>query len=275
MTDRAGPDRWDSDRRGHSDLVAVITGASRGLGAGIAEAWALRGLRLGLCARTRPDPPARVVVPAEDDSARVETASVDVTEDGAVEEFARVVVERFGRIDLWVNNAGVLDPIGPLVDVGPRALREHFDVNVMGVAAGSAAFARHVRARPGTGVLVNMSSGAATKPYEGWGPYCGSKAAVEIMTEVIAREERVHGLWAYALSPGVVDTDMQALIRSTPPDRFPQVDRFLRLHADRSFNAPAWVGAYILDRLAADVGPDAPVGEVDPSAVRLRVPDEP
>jgi NAD(P)-dependent dehydrogenase (short-subunit alcohol dehydrogenase family) len=205
----------------------------------------------------------------------VETASVDVTEDGAVEEFARVVVERFGRIDLWVNNAGVLDPIGPLVDVGPRALREHFDVNVMGVAAGSVAFARHVRSRPGTGVLVNMSSGAATKPYEGWGPYCGSKAAVEIMTEVIAREERAHGLRAYALAPGVVDTDMQALIRSTPPDRFPQVDRFLRLHADRSFTTPAWVGAYILDRLAADVGPDAPDPGSDPSAVRLRVPDEP
>ena len=86
----------------------------------------------------------------------------------------------------------------------------------LGVLHGSAAFARHVRSRPGTGSLVNMSSGAATTPYRGWAAYCASKAAVEMLTEVVGLEEADTGLLAYAGRPGVVDTDMQALIRATP-----------------------------------------------------------
>src|ERR1700736_957456 len=154
-------------------LVAVITGASRGLGAGMAQAFADHGIRLGLCARNRPGPPA---------GSEAWTASVDVTDAKAVESFARSTVEQFGSIDLWVNNAGVLAPIGPLADADPDAVHRHIDINVLGVIHGSASFARHVRSRPGPGVLVNISSGAATTPYEGWGPYCGSKAAVEMIT---------------------------------------------------------------------------------------------
>lgn len=141
-------------------LVAVVTGASRGLGAGMASAWADRGVRVALCARTRPDPP---------EGADSLTASVDVTDAGSVDGFAGHVVERFGPIDLWVNNAGILDPVGPLADADPGALHRNVDVNVLGVLNGSAAFARHVRARPGRGVLVNISSGGASRPYRGLG----------------------------------------------------------------------------------------------------------
>ncbi len=171
MTDRSAP--ADSPLRWrNAGLVAVITGASRGLGAGIAGAWSTRGVDLGLCARTRPEPPPTSSPSGGPHGSRVVTASVDVTDADAVEEFARTVIARFGRIDLWVNNAGVLAPVGPLADAEPSALRAHVDVNLLGVAAGSASFARHVRSRAGQGVLVNLSSGAATRPYEGWGPYC-------------------------------------------------------------------------------------------------------
>ncbi len=146
----------------HTALVAVITGASRGLGAGMATVFAGAGVRLGLCARTRPEPP---------EGADALTASVDVTDAQALDAFSLAVVERFGRIDLWVNNAGVLVPIGPLAVADPDALRRHLDINILGVMHGSATFARHVRDRPGRGVLVNISSGAATTPYEGWAAY--------------------------------------------------------------------------------------------------------
>ena len=248
----------------HAGRVAVITGASRGLGAGLAETFARDGMLLGLCARTRP---------ASHDGQTALTASVDVTDADAVDAFARAVVERFGRVDLWVNNAGVLAPIGPLADADPVALRRHLDVNVLGVVHGTAAFVRHLRGRPGEGVLVNISSGAATTPYEGWAAYCASKAAVDMITEVVALEERSIGLRAYALAPGVVDTDMQALIRATPEESFPAVRRFRRLHYEGAFNSADWVALFILERCLGEAGVVRPGHETD--TVRLRVPDQP
>jgi benzil reductase ((S)-benzoin forming) len=254
------------DGDGHPGMVAVITGASRGLGAGMAEALAGTGVRLGLCARNRPPTPV---------GSEAFTASVDVTDAGAVDRFAAEVVERFGRVDLWVNNAGLLAPIGPLADADPEALRHNIEVNILGVVHGSATFARHLRSRAGGGVLINVSSGAATRPYVGWAAYGGAKAAVEMITEVVAREERTSGLRAYALSPGLIDTDMQALIRSTPDEDFPAVARFRQVHDDGAFNSPAWVTRFILDELvggaAVSAGPESPGTEM---TVRLRVPDE-
>ena len=253
-----------SDRR-PADLVAVITGASRGLGAGMAEAMAAEGVRLGLCARTRPDAPG---------GTESLTGSVDVTDADAVERFAAEVVARFGRIDVWVNNAGLLAPIGRLADADPVGLRRNVEVNVLGVLHGSATFARHVRSRPGGGVLVNLSSGAATRPYEGWAAYGGAKAAVDMITEVVAREERSADLAAYALSPGLVDTDMQAQIRSTPAEDFPAVDRFLQASREGAFNSPARVAGYVLERLVAAGGADGAVASgQDHLVVRRRVPD--
>ncbi len=246
-----------------SELVAVVTGASRGLGAGLAETFAGRGVRLGLCARTPP--------PRPPGAADAVTGSVDVTDADALDRFALTTVERFGHIDLWVNNAGVLEPIGPLVDADLETAHHNIDVNVLGAVYGSAIFARHVRARPGRGVLVNMVSGAAARPYEGWAAYCASKAAVAMLTEVVAREERSHGLRAFALAPGVVDTAMQALIRSSGPDDFPEGDRFRRLAAEGRLHHPSQVARFILDRLVDGSGTS---GDRDDLPVQVRVPDE-
>lgn len=246
----------------HSGRVAVVTGASRGLGAGLATAFAAEGVKLGLCARTLPRSPER---------AESLCMVVDVSDPSRVDAFCAAVVERFGRIDLWINNAGVLAPIGSVVDDDPGSLRAHLETNVLGVMYGSTAFARHVRQRRGTGVLVNITSGAATTPYEGWAPYCASKAAVDMFTEVIAIEERRHGLAAYALAPGHVDTDMQALIRATPVEVFPSVGRFQDVHDENRFNPPAHVARYILDHLLA--GPSGAPESDGVDGVRRRVPD--
>ena len=240
---------------GHAGRVAVVTGASRGLGAGMASRFAAAGLRLGLAARTAPEPPA---------GAEALSASVDVTDAGAVDRFAAAVVERFGSIDLWVNNAGVLTPIAPLREADPAELATNVEVNVLGVMYGSAAFARHVRGRTGGGVLVNISSGAATTPYEGWAAYCAAKAAVDQLTRVVAAEEADAGLRAHAVAPGVVDTDMQALIRASTEERFPAVERFRAMARDAAFNSPAWVADQVLRLL-----------DGDPGTVVLRIPDEP
>jgi benzil reductase ((S)-benzoin forming) len=240
--------------------VAVITGASQGLGAGLARSFSAAGLTLGLCARRRPDDPRGG---ASGD--RALRAAVDVTDHARLSDFADSVVERFGRIDLWVNNAGVLAPIGPLAEADPDEVARNIAVNVVGLANGSALFAHHVRTRPGGGVLINISSGAATTPYIGWGPYGASKSAVDQLTRVIALEEAAHGLSAYAVSPGIVDTAMQAMIRDTDAASFPEVERFRQFARDGSFNSTAWVGRQLLE---------IAFGPARPDRVVLRIPDE-
>ncbi len=217
--------------------TAVITGASRGLGAALAEEFLLRGMRLGLCSRSRP-------VFADEES--VVAARVDVRDEKAVADFVRQVEARLGKIDLWINNAGVLDPIGPLRDLELRAFREHIDVNLSGVFIGTRAYVRHLRARDGEGVLINISSGAAWHGYAGWSAYCAGKAGVDRLTECVQLEERDHGLRAYAVAPGVIDTAMQERIRSCSPDLFPEVERFLEMKREGNFNSPAFVARELL-----------------------------
>jgi NAD(P)-dependent dehydrogenase (short-subunit alcohol dehydrogenase family) len=249
--------------------VAVITGASRGLGAGLAAHFAAQGVHLGLCARHQPAA-VRTKLTAHDADRGASTealrATVDVTDRGALDDFVAEVLGRFGRIDLWVNNAGLLGPIGPLAGLDPAEVARTIEVNVVGVLHASAAFAAHVRSRRGPGVLVNISSGAATTPYVGWAAYCASKAAVEQLTRVVALEEAPHGLVAYAVSPGIVDTDMQAAARAADEADFPQVERFRRFAVEHAFNSPAWVGSHIL-ALA--------FGGERPQTVSVRVPDQP
>ena len=160
----------------------------------------------------------------------------------------------------------MLGPVDPVRDADPGAFAENIAVNVMGVVHGTQAYLRHLHDRRSGGVLVNISSGAASKAYPGWGAYCAAKAAVERLTEVVAAEEAAHGVRAYAVAPGVVDTDMQATIRATPAERFPLVDRFVAIKEADALNRVDHVARYLLD-LAFDPA-------TRPAGWQLRVPDE-
>jgi len=217
--------------------TAVVTGASRGIGAGIAEELHARGLNLAVCARS----PA--ALPAAD---RVLVECLDVTDAEAVSRFTGLAEARFGTIDLWINNAGVLEPIAPLRDVSVEDFRHHVDVNLTGVFLGAQAFVHHVRGREGEGVLVNVSSGAAQHAYPGWSAYCAAKAAVDRLTECIALEEADADLRAYAVAPGVVDTHMQDLIRASTAADFPRVEQFKEMKRLGHFNTAAFVARELL-----------------------------
>ena len=206
----------------------------------------------------------RAAVVAADEAV---TAAVDVTDFDALAAFADAVVDRFGRIDLWINNAGVLDPIGPLVDAAADVVAGHVATNVTGVAYGTMLFARHVAGRAGGGVLVNVSSGAAVHPYAGLAVYSATKAAVDALTEAVAEEEARHGLRAHAVTPGHVDTAMQAAMRATDDARFPAAGRFRQIAEAKAFNTADWVGEKLLE--LAFAGGETPL-EAPP--VRLRVP---
>lgn len=228
----------------------VITGASRGLGAGMAEALRAQGHRLGLCSRSQP-----VLVGEEGVLAR----ELDATDGDAVARFGDAVAERFGGVDLWINNAGLIEPIAPLRDCDPGDWCQLLRVNVEGVFHGSRWMARHVRDRGGEGVLVNISSGAAQHAYAGWSAYCASKAAVDRMSEALAMEEEGGGLRVLSVAPGVIDTGMQESIRGSSPDDFPAVDKFQELKAREAFNSPAYVAARLLEHAFDPARRDGPV----------------
>jgi len=228
-----------------SDLTgycAVVTGASRGLGAGLVARFLECGLNVAACARTAPRPPATPAL-----AARMLARAADVTDPTAMADLAAAACERFGRIDLWINNAGLLEPIGPLHDNDPAAFARHIEVNVVGVFHGSQVFIRHLHQRGGEGVLVNISSGAARNAYAGWSAYCAGKAAVERMSEAIALEEAGTGLRVHAVAPGIIDTEMQAMIRACTPEQFPRVQKFLDIKASNGFSSPAFIADRLLE----------------------------
>ncbi|HEB90646.1 MAG TPA: SDR family NAD(P)-dependent oxidoreductase [Deltaproteobacteria bacterium] len=212
--------------------TAFVSGASRGLGAGLASRFAEVGMRLVLCSRTPP---------VFDSGENVLARTLDVRDEDALEVLVGEAEKRFGAIDLWVNNAGVLDPIRPIRDVALDEFREHIDINLVGVFLGTRTYVRHLRRLGHGGVLINVSSGAAWHPYAGWGPYCAGKAGVERLTEVVAVEEAESGLRAHSVAPGVIDTAMQERIRASSPEDFPEVERFHELKREGGFNSPRFV----------------------------------
>jgi NAD(P)-dependent dehydrogenase (short-subunit alcohol dehydrogenase family) len=192
-------------------------------------------------------------------------AHLDVADPESIEQFATLVEDELGPIDLWVNNAGVLDPMGPVRDTDPNDVRRALEVNVGGVIGGSATFARRARGwPPARRVLVNISSGAATSVYSGWSVYGATKAAVDHFTEIIDVEEP--DLACFAVAPGVVDAGMQEQIRAHDESTFPAIDKFRRLHETGSWNSPAWVADHLAGLLTGALAPDG---------VIYRVPDEP
>jgi NAD(P)-dependent dehydrogenase (short-subunit alcohol dehydrogenase family) len=240
--------------------VAFVSGASRGIGAALAARFAEKGMRLVLCSRG---------APALADGPSVIARRLDVRDADAVESLAAEGEARFGAVDLWINNAGVLEPIAPVRDVSVEAFRDHLDTNLVGVFIGTRCYVRQLRRLGRGGVLVNLSSGAAWKPYAGWGAYCAGKAGVERLTEVVAAEESSIGLRAYAVAPGVVDTEMQARIRAAKDADFPERERFVRRKQTGAFNDPVFVADEIL-ALAFD-----PERRPDGVAIRLAFDGEP
>lgn len=236
-----------------SGRVIVVTGASRGLGAGMAAWFGARGASLGLCARHEPQGPA---------GAPCVAGAVDMTDAAAVEDFAATVSDVLGPIDLWINNAGVLEPIVAQRDLSAGALAEHLAINVGGVLNGTQAYLRQLDVADRSGALVNISSGAAGAGRAGWSAYCASKAAVDRLSESLAVEERKRLPLVLSVYPGLIDTDMQALIRTQSAEVQPDVAWFKKRHDDGAMNSPAWVAESIAGWVFGNVSTDGVIARV-------------
>lgn len=188
--------------------TVLITGASRGLGAAMARIAAENGAAVALNARSEAAL-EQVAADIEQDGGQVLVVPGDVSRREDCVALVERAVERFGRLDVLINNAGILQPIAPMAEADPEGWRYNLLVNVLGPMMLVQAAIPHLRATNGR--VINVSSGAATGAKAGWASYCASKAALNHMTRVLAAEEPA--ITAVAVRPGVVDTEMQAVIR--------------------------------------------------------------
>ena len=200
----------------------IVTGASRGIGAATAEALASEGAALLLLARSA-DRITALATQLRKSGAQAEAMTCDVAEFTQVQAAVARAREAFGRIDALINNAGVIEPIAPLSSADPRAWARGIDVNLNGVFFGMRAVLPEMRAQ-GSGVIVNLGSGAAHNPLEGWSQYCAAKAATHMLTRCAHLENRGRGIRVFSLSPGTVATDMQRTIRASGINAVSQMD---------------------------------------------------
>jgi NAD(P)-dependent dehydrogenase (short-subunit alcohol dehydrogenase family) len=191
-----------------ADSVVVVTGGSGGIGAATALRLARRGAAVVVGAR-RPSATADVVSACRAGGGRAIGVRVDVTDPAAVEELGRRAVEEFGRLDAWVNNAGVA-AYGTFTDEPIDEFRRVIETNLLGVAYGTRTAITHLRATGG-GVIVNIASvlGEVTVPY--LSGYTTAKHGVRALSGVVRQELRLAGereISVCVLLPASIDTPM-------------------------------------------------------------------
>jgi 3-oxoacyl-[acyl-carrier protein] reductase len=188
----------------HSGRVALVTGASRGIGAGIARRLARDGLTVLVGHRVRTDQAAEVVAQIAAAGGAAEAVAVDTADPASVTACFAGIDERFGRLDVVVNNAGVA-VMGPLVDADEAQLHAVLQVNLAGVVRVSREAARRLGAG-GRIIAISSLNGRIASP--GGSLYAASKAAVESLTRSWALELGPRGVTVNAVAPGWTESDM-------------------------------------------------------------------
>lgn len=227
--------------------AAVVTGASRGIGAAIARELASHGVAVVLAARNREGCEA-LARSIEAEGGTADALACDVARYGDVVDVVERCIATQGRLDILVNNAGLIDPISHLSTSDPDAWGTVIDVNVKGVYHGLRAALPHMLSA-GAGTVVNLSSGAATSALEGWSHYCASKAAVLQLTRCAHKEVGERGVRVVGLSPGTVATDMQTSIKASGINPVSQLDWDAHLAPEDAAKAVA----YLCTEAAADL----------------------
>ena len=187
------------------DRVALVTGAAQGLGRGIAQALAEEGAAVAVT-DIQQDGVAETATMVEKLGVRASAVTMDVTSEASVAQTLEAVVREFGRLDVLVNNAGVIK-MNPFLDISATDYVATFDVNVKGVLLCSQLAAKQMMRQDGGGAIVNIASNAGKVGYPSMADYNASKAAIISLTRSMAAELAPH-INVNAVCPGGVRTDM-------------------------------------------------------------------
>ncbi|WP_405613508.1 SDR family NAD(P)-dependent oxidoreductase [Streptomyces sp. NBC_00076] len=200
--------------------TALVTGAGSGIGRAVALAFAAEGANVVVAGRRR-EPLDETAALIERAGGKALAVTADVTSAADVTALVAAAVDRFGSLDVAVNNAGVLEGGGqPVADVGEDAWRRMLDINVTGVLLALQAEVRQMRTQPGGGAIVNIASRIGVHGrIPGTTAYGATKAAVSVLTRGAALDHIADGVRINAVSPGASATSMSLLPGETEDER--------------------------------------------------------
>jgi len=182
--------------------VAIVTGASGGIGGAVARRLLRDGASVAFVDVQPHQPDAEV------DASRVLSITADVTQEADVQEYVRRTVERFGKVDLFFNNAGIEGRVANIVDTDVADFDRVLNVNVRGVFLGLREVLRVMHRQGSGGAIVNTASIAGLRGGAGVAPYIASKHAVIGLTRTAAQESAGFGVRVNAVAPGYIDMRM-------------------------------------------------------------------
>ena len=246
---------WMDELKGK---VAILTGASRGIGAAAALHLAGHGVHLALLARDLASL-ENIAAQARTHGVQALALACDVADAQAVARAVAQAARDLGPIDILINNAGVVEPIGALADTDAEVWARNISINIVGAYNLMRAVLPSMAGR-GAGIVIDISSGAAHRALEGWSAYCAAKAGLAMLTQAVALEYGPKGVRVIGLSPGTIDTEMQVSIRASGINMVSQIPRAHLSPADH----PARAIAYLCTKAAADLaGSEASLRDPD------------
>jgi benzil reductase ((S)-benzoin forming) len=238
--------------------AAIVTGHSRGLGEAVASHLLSRGMPvLGIVRGVS-------ATLAERHRGALTEVQLDLGDTRAVAEWLRGAALReflHGvEMAVLVNNAGIVQPTGPLPTQDVDTIARAVTVNVSAALMLSAAFIVATE-HGGDRRILHVSSGAARNAYAGWSVYCATKAALDHHARAVTLD-RTARLRISSVAPGVIDTDMQAEVRATTDDKLPSRQRFVDMKREGRLISPDQAGRGLVDLLLSDTFGDEPVTDL-------------
>ncbi len=227
--------------------TVVVTGSTQGIGYGLAEAFLDQGCQVVVSGRT-PDRVTAAVdrLAIDHHRERIRGLACDVTDYQQVQSLWEGALKHFGRVDIWINNAGRAHQISPVVDFDPSTARKVVETNLLGVIHGSRVALAGMREQ-GFGALYNMEGlGSTGRKVPGLAVYGATKRAVTYFTEALVGECRDTPLIVGSLRPGMVVTDllMDNLDRQSPD--WPRTRRMMNILTDRVETVTPWLARQVL-----------------------------
>jgi benzil reductase ((S)-benzoin forming) len=226
------------------EKILIITGGNKGLGLGLANEYHKNGYRVISISRSKKE---KMYSEEQYQCDLSKTETIEAT----IEEIFSHLDKNNTKILTLINNAGDLGTVNTAGNLTPKEINYTISVNLTAPLVLSALFIKFSKGWDCKKRIYNISSGAAVNPYESWSMYCATKAGLDMMTKVIAKEQKEikKGVKIASIYPGIVDTDMQSKARNTPLENFKSVQRFIDFYEHGELTTPKQVAEkiYYLD----------------------------